>query len=305
MPGILHASEEVVLRSVNLHGEDKPVGGRMCGLAAELLRANSRIDFLALQEVVDGKKCPVTPQGGSTSAHCLVAALRSGCSMHPTTPQRFSVVTGGGLAIVKDSGWQVLSQHLEVLGNDDCSILPDSVFGLGKRFALRVIARNSTNGAILRLYNAHLSHHSSRCGEQHFQRLAQVKKLVALTIREVIPEELPPIVAGDLNFYPYSEITSHDVLAEKFQISLEGASAGDAVYPRYDQIWLGRKSAFPGSRPWLSWRPLPDLRLAGEQTVRWKISYNVQDCRRRNGCEKSWFGKLTDHDSPGVALAMD
>jgi len=262
----------LVVRTVNTIARWPDYPNRLSGID-ELFETDwqYQIGAIGMQEVKEEmNSCPA----GASNVHgtkCFAAILAQDFG-HPTT-----WTAKGAVGVVAGSEWQVIAYSGWELGKDSWQHFGNR----STRYLNEALLRHRGNGWVLRFYNTHLSH-----GDQLEQRQDQIDKLLGIiTTRQRAAGELPPVLVGDFNFRPSSEAASFNKLNASFRlINTEalGCTAGKPTRVGIDQIWVGRRPAFPTSTGTLT-------------LLRWHTSSSG------NGIE---LDGLSDHDSPGASFRI-
>lgn len=185
---------------------------------------NQQIGLIGMQEVrEDMTDCPYQP-ANDHGTDCFDRIMTN------TFNQSASHKKYKSIGIVVGDNWEILSRETLHLGRDAFK------YGLMRshRRLLGVKVRHRSEGWKFRFYTTHLSH-----ADQEDQRKDQINKIIDHVTSKDLQNELPPIIAGDFNFYPSDEHSSYNLMNKFFQL---------IFYHRPDHIWMGRSNKFPGTR---------------------------------------------------------
>jgi hypothetical protein len=245
------------------------------------------VGVIGMQQVGTTLGCPEDPNLFD-GVDCFGALIQKAFST-----SRISKGSFDDLALVSGPPWDIVDRDHRLLGKDDFWKFG---FGRGERHLLQGLVRHVRQGWTLHIYSTHLSHISDKTS-QVSQRHEQIDRLIKHVRSQVKPGELPPIVIGDLNFYPNDEQSSYSKMNKDFMLATEPYLGclrnGKPERVRKEQIWIGRRSSFPVDSVVL-------LRYHTDTTtgdgVRLKSPATV-DGVRLNSLSPS-------HDSPGFSLKV-
>jgi endonuclease/exonuclease/phosphatase family metal-dependent hydrolase len=216
------------VRNVNTWSRGPDYACRLARIAAKLhADAPDAPGLIALQEVARPLRWPWTRDGATLLARSLEALYGS----------RLARCRAGDVGIVAGPEWRLVAHRSWLLGRDawlhDPGTIPYRRYLLEAAFeALRPEGRglrDSATGRRLRFYDTHLSH-----GRQEEQRVEQIRRLIEVVLSRATPGELPPLLAGDFNAGPGSEVWR--LLEQHFTL---------LHADRVDAIWAGRPASFP------------------------------------------------------------
>jgi endonuclease/exonuclease/phosphatase family metal-dependent hydrolase len=219
------------VRTVNTWSRGPDYAARLARIAAKLYADTPGAPgLIALQEVARPLRWPWSRDGATLLARSL-EALHGAPLAH---------CRAGDLGIVAGAEWRLVAQRSWLLGRDAWLHDPGTI--PYRRYLLEAELevprpegqglRDSATGRRVRFYNTHLSH-----GSQEEQRLRQTRRLIEVVRGRATPGELPPLLAGDFNAGPGSEVWG--LLEEHFAL---------LHADRVDAVWAGRGSSYPHAR---------------------------------------------------------
>jgi endonuclease/exonuclease/phosphatase family metal-dependent hydrolase len=205
------------VRTVNTWSRGPDYAARLARIAAKLhAGAPDAPGLIALQEVARPLRWPWTRDGAMLLARSLQTLYGS----------RMARCRAGDVSIVAGSEWRLVAHRSWLLGRDAWLHDPGTI--PYRRYLLEAELSHATHGR-LRFYDTHLSH-----GRQEEQRLQQTRHLIDVVLSRASPGELPPLLAGDFNAGPRSEVWR--LLEQHFTL---------LHADRVDAIWAGRPASFP------------------------------------------------------------
>ena len=232
------------------------------------------IGLIGMQEVRSTMTtCPEWPASTVDGGRCFAKKLEAVFSK--PADSRFAEQ----LAVIADGHWEILSSDHWQMGHD-------SGTGTSSRWLLETKLRHRARNWTLRFYSTHLSHPSDMLGTQEAERNEEIRNLTAKVAARASSGELPPVLAGDLNFIPASEPSSNSLMQGTFALLNEEyvdcngiGAVGEPLH-----VWVGRRAAFPNS-------------LGRYAVIRFATSPG------REGLDLA-SSHLTDHPSIGFSLKV-
>ena len=206
------------------------------------------------------------------------------------------------IGIVVGWPWQLIEPPAGfLLGKDVGTNIIAKLFDAGEsRYMVEAHVRHRVTGQTLRFYTVHLSHPSANLGlaDQATRRHAEIATLIQVIDSRVAAGELPPIVAGDMNYVPHLaagqiddrfDPDSYALFSQAFYMANEDAvgcraDGSPAVIVGMDQVWIGRKAHYQQT-------------AGGFQTLRFHLPPPP-------GNDQGVGWGLSDHASPGVSLRI-
>lgn len=291
----------VVVRTVNTAGGAYPrYPIRLWGIAEAFSRdGTTPNEIIGVQEAPQQLTgCPSGPsEAQGTDCFARVMAEHG---LGSTSAARSTAGGSNQIGIVVGGNWDIISSHVTDLGRDHWVMRPRRSW-ITPRLTRRLLeakVRHKEHGWILRFYTTHLS----QGVRQRQQRLEQIDRLVEIVTSRVGDGELPPIVAGDLNFRS-GEAESYERMSRHFE--LVNALAVGCLPNGYptdagrDHVWVGRPVAFPQTRG--SFVPLRYHTTADRGGgIDLKSRRTVVPPR---GSE-AYMGPLSDHHSPALSFTV-
>jgi hypothetical protein len=203
--------------------------------------APAELGLVALQEH-EQISCGATSwiSTGSECFHVYAESqFNSGVSFEkpglPIGPHRVWGAHDSRVSAIAGTPWNVIGTKSWEIGTESWSKL--TLNGRGRRYLVEILLQHMQDRDVkVRFYATHLSH-----GDQHAQRVEQVKKILEIVRTRVQFGELPPVIAGDFNFSKSKERDNYDRMNESFALANDRIDgSGESI----DHIWLGRWSSF-------------------------------------------------------------
>lgn len=214
------------VRSANLGPASETTSKRTLAILEAFRSGGKPIGVVGFQE--DGHpKCGKLP--------CIVQQTASLEGIEPS--QVFDYSNGKNLSLLVTPPWAIIERGSSFkIGRDKLKYRwslehPFVGAGGGYRYMAEVVIK-APESPNLRVFTAHLSHHS----DQQSERNKQIKELIRIVKSEYRQYEGLPLVVGDFNFKPDTEPQNFNLMNNVFELV---ASNG------LDHIWVGRPEAFP------------------------------------------------------------